>query len=134
MGSARHELHDHVRHAALRGAAIEQPRDVAMIEPREDLAFVPEALLGERAAHVGAHELDGDFGVVLIVVANRLEHIAHAAGAEHPDDAVRADALANAAATRGRGGEGLRAELVRHGVEETHRPVRASRAATAPRR
>ena len=98
MGWPRHELHDHVRHATIRGPAIEQPRDVAMVEPREDLAFGPEALLGEAAAHVGAHELDGDFGVVLIVVANRLEHIAHTAGAEQSDDAVSADALANAAA------------------------------------
>ena len=71
-------------HAAVGSAAVEQPRDVAMVEPGEDLTFGPEALLGQAAAHVGAHELDGDFGVILIVVAHRLENIAHAAGAEHP--------------------------------------------------
>ena len=46
-GLARHELHDHVGHAAVGGAAIEQPRDVAMVETREDLPFGPEALLGQ---------------------------------------------------------------------------------------
>ena len=60
-GLAGHELHDHVRHAAIGGSAIEQPRDVAVVEPRENLPLRAETLFGQAAAHVGAHELDGDF-------------------------------------------------------------------------
>ena len=120
-GLARHEFHDHVGHAAIGGATIEQPRDVAMVETGENLAFDPEAPFGELAAQVGAHELDGHFGVVLLVVANRLEHIAHAAGAQHSDDAIGTDALADAAARRAGAGEGLRAEFLRHRIEERAR-------------
>lgn len=36
--------------------------NVAVIEPSENLTLGLEALLGERVAHVGAHELDGDLG------------------------------------------------------------------------
>ena len=89
-----------------------------MVETREDLPFGLEAFLGELAAHVRAHELDRDLGVVLIVVAHRLEDVAHAAGAEHADDAIRAHAFADAARRAGRSGECLRAELVSHRIQE----------------
>ena len=35
-----------------------------MIEAGEDLPLGPEALLGVGCRDVGAHELDGDFGVI----------------------------------------------------------------------
>lgn len=42
---AIHVLHHHVRDAIGRGAAIEQTRDVAMIQPRQDLALGPQAIV-----------------------------------------------------------------------------------------
>jgi hypothetical protein len=82
-----------------------------MVQPRKNLPLGAEALLGEAAAYVGAHQLDGDLGFVLIVVTHRAKDIAHAARAEHADDAVRADALADAAAGGARGREGLGTKL-----------------------
>ncbi len=117
-GVARDQLHDHIRDAGVGGATIQQTRDIAMIEPREDLPLSPEALLGERAAHIGPHELDGDFGLVLVVIAHRFEHVTHTACAEHTHDTISADALSDAAA-RGIGShECQRAELLADGLQE----------------
>ena len=115
-GLARDELHDDVGKPLRRGATIEQPRDVAMIERRKDLTFVLEALFGEWVAHVGAHELDGDFGAVLIVIAHGLVDVAHATGADDFDQAIRADAFAGASDLTGI--DCGRAQLDRHESEE----------------
>ncbi len=115
-GLAGDEFHHHVGHAADSRAAIQQARDVAMVEAGEDLPLGSEALLGQAGTHVGAHELDGDFGAILIVIAHRVEYITHAAGAQHADDPVRANAFTNAAARGTRGGKRLGAEVGRNPV------------------
>ena len=43
------ELQDQVRLAGRRDAGVDQPRDVRVREPREDIAFAPEALLRRPA-------------------------------------------------------------------------------------
>jgi hypothetical protein len=88
-----------------------------MVQSRENLALVLEALFGRRAAHVGSHELDGDLGTVLIVVAHGSEHIAHAAGAQHPHNAPGADAFADAPLGAGFG-EGLGAKSPGHRIQK----------------
>jgi hypothetical protein len=75
-------LHRVPRHARLGDAAVEQPRDARMVEPREDLP------LGREAAHEGvvamqpaAHQLERDPHAEGAVVALGHEHLAHAARA-----------------------------------------------------
>lgn len=114
-GFAGYQFHDDVGQAGPGGAAIEQARDVAMIEGRQYLAFGLEALLGERAPHVGAHQLDGHFGLVLIVGTHCAEHIAHAARAQHAHHAIRADTLADVTVVRR--AERFVAQALGHGVE-----------------
>ncbi len=120
MGSPAHQLHDDVRRAAGGRAAVEHARNIAMIEAGQDLPLGLEALLRVFVADVGAHELDGDFRAVLVVVAHRLEYLAHATGAEYIHDPIRADALTDAARVL-RGFEGLRFEFRRHSIEKATR-------------
>ncbi len=121
-GLADDQLHHHVGRSGLRRASIEQPCDIAMVERGENLPLGPETLLGQAAAHVRAHELDGDLGVVVIVIAHCPEHVSHAAGAEDADDPVRPDALADATARGARGREGVRTKFRGDRVEESAGP------------
>ena len=51
-----------------RGAAVDQPRDVGMVQRRQDLALVAEALEQERVGEAAADDLDGDALPELAVV------------------------------------------------------------------
>ncbi len=75
MGSPMIEFHHHIRRSSLCGATIKQPRDIAVIKRGENLPLGPEAPFSEAAAHVRPHELDGDFGFVLIVGAHRSKDV-----------------------------------------------------------
>ncbi len=97
VGGDRHafdELHGEVRDAVVAGAAVEQPGDVRMLEPRQDLTFVAEALeeLG-RPRREGRH-LEGDALGERAVVALGLEHHAHSAAADLADHPVGPEACA----------------------------------------
>jgi hypothetical protein len=74
------------------GAAVDQPRDVGMLQAGEDLALSLEALDGKVGTDAAAHQLDRDLLLVLVVVPDRAEHLAHAATAHLGEDAVGADA------------------------------------------
>ena len=69
-----------------RHAAIEQTRDVRMLERREDPALVPKSLQGERAASAGADDLDGDLLLECLVGAGGEIDDAHAAMSELAED------------------------------------------------
>ncbi len=94
-------FHDEVWQAVGGRAAVEQPRDVRMFQPCQDLALGPElphALRIEQAAH----HLDGDLLQELVVVAFGEVDGAHAAFAEHAHQAVRTEAFERG---RRRGGD-----------------------------
>jgi hypothetical protein len=63
-----------------------------MIQPGKNLAFVLEA--GKNVARVlsGAHELEGDLLLVLIVSPNGTIDFSHSAGPDLLDDSVGTDA------------------------------------------
>ena len=87
-------LHDDVRRAVGGRAAVEQPRDVRMIERRQDLAFELQPALHLARQQPAPHQLDRDLLLELLVGALGEEHLAHAAAAEAAHDAIGADALA----------------------------------------
>ncbi len=87
------ELHDEVRPPVLGRAAVEKPRDVRMLEPREDPPLAREALEDLVRGHARAQELDGDALLEEAVGPLGEQHLAHPAAAEAPEHAVRADAL-----------------------------------------
>src|SRR5262249_6861614 len=82
------ELHDEVRTPVVRGAAVEEPRDVRVFEPGEDPALALEArehVLGVEAA---AQELDGDALLEETVGALAGEDVPHSAASETAGDAI----------------------------------------------
>ena len=86
-------LHHEVRLALLGRAAVDQPSDAGVLQRGRDLALVSEPLQDLRARHPGAHELDGDLLLELVVGAPRQIHLAHAAVPDLLEDLVGADAL-----------------------------------------
>ena len=113
-------LHHEVGQAVLRGAAVDQPGDIRVIQLRQDLALLPEAAHYGRRVPVASDQLDGDPLSVLLVVPLGQVDGAHAAVADLAQDPVGADA-----ATPHRLGPGLRQregphaglqKLVRRGV------------------
>ena len=88
-------LHDEVRQAVLGRAAVEQPRDVRVIEASEDLALVAEAAQHRLRIHAALDELDRDLFLVLAVGAPREIDRAHSAAADALQDFPVADGLAD---------------------------------------
>ena len=88
---ALHVLHHEVGHA-LRRAAVDQPRDVRMLERGQDLPFETESFPQLRRVAVPRRNFQRDGLLVLEVVADRLEHQAHAAVSDLADDAIGAEA------------------------------------------
>src|SRR6185503_2895008 len=64
---------------------------VGMVQAREGLALAPEAREDELDVHARAYQLDGDLGVIFVVVALGEEDGAHTATTELPDQPVRTD-------------------------------------------
>ena len=87
-GLALDELHHVVRQAVVGRAAIEQARDVGMIEAGQDLPLVPESPQDEIGIHAPLDDLDGDLLPEMIVSANSPVHRPHAPAADLFDDAV----------------------------------------------
>ena len=85
-------------------AAVEQVRDVRMIEAGEDLLFVPEAAQASasRVQCRAGHDLDRDVLVVLAVGASRQVDGAHAAASDLAHHFVGAEPAADEARLRGR--------------------------------
>src|SRR6185503_7731337 len=94
---ASDELHHEIRQAFVRGAAIDQARDVGMIEIGEDLSLGTQTLQDEVAVITRWHELDRHFLVVLSIDTARAIHLAHAAVTDERNDLVRADPLTDPA-------------------------------------
>ena len=90
-------LHDEVRQAVLGRVAVEQARDVRVIEAGEDLPLVAEAAQHGLRVHAALDELDGDLLLVLAVGAPREIDRAHPAAADPLQDLPVADDLADQA-------------------------------------
>ena len=90
------ELHHEIRDAAVGGAAVEEARDVRVIQTRENLALPAEALNDSGRVESRAHQLQRDLLLVLAIGANGREHFAHAAATELRNDVVRPDPMAHA--------------------------------------
>ena len=84
-------LHHEIREALAARAAVKQPRDVRMLESREDLALVSKALQHGVAIHAALDELDGGAHLELRIVALAKKDGAHAAATQLAHDAIRAD-------------------------------------------
>ncbi len=73
--------------------AVEQARDVRVLECREDLPLHAQAALNLRREQPAAHDLQRDALLILLIGALREVHVAHAAGAELAHDAIAAEHL-----------------------------------------
>src|SRR2546429_5251346 len=89
-------VHDEVRQTIVGRACIEQPRDIWVIEPRQDLAFRSEA--AQDLSRVGAsiQYLDRNLFLKLTISALCQEYCAHPTAAKFTDDDIRAHALSAA--------------------------------------
>ena len=98
------ELHHEIRQPLVRCAAVDQPRDVGVIEVGEDLPLGAQTLQYEVTLIAARHELDRHFLVVLRIDSARTIHLAHATVPDERDDFVRADALTDPAVDAGEQG------------------------------
>ena len=74
-------------------AAVDQLRDVRVLQPRQQFAFAAELILHVRAVHAELDQLQRDALGELAVRAFGEPHAAHAAAAEFAHQAVGADEL-----------------------------------------
>ncbi len=86
-------LHDQIGGAIRQGSAVQEVRDIGMIELGEDLPLYFEARLNRAAHGAPMHHLDRDALLEFGVGAFRKENLSHAARTQGADDAVRTDAL-----------------------------------------
>ena len=86
-----HELHHDERDAVLGRAAVDQPRDVRMLECGKDPTFRKEAFAEQAVGETAARELER--GALRKAGVGALDEIdrSHAAAAEQPDDPPAAD-------------------------------------------
>jgi len=97
-------LHDEIGGSVGQGAAVEQVRDVGVIELREDLPLRFEPRLDRAAEGAARYDLDGDLLLELGVGALGEIHLAHAAGAQGAQHPVRSDTLTAHGAEHAPGG------------------------------
>ena len=91
-GDAIDVFHDDVHGAVRQSAAVQEMRDVRMIELSEDLALDPEPRLDSSRQRPAVNDFDGYLLLELRVRPlgkENLPHAAHAQGAQHP---IRSDA------------------------------------------
>ena len=88
------EVQDQVRLARRRDAGVDQPGDVRMREPGEDVAFAAETLFAGPPDQRGVQELDRDLALEAPVAAAGEPHAAHAALAKRRFQRIGADDLA----------------------------------------
>ena len=95
-------------------AAIEQPGDVGVVEPRQDLAFGEEAAVDGGGVHPFPDELEGDALLELTVGPLGEIHHAHPAPRQLAHDPIRPDPAAHGGVVDGPLGRGR--EAVRDGI------------------
>src|SRR5262245_14021567 len=90
-GLAVDELHDKIRKAVFGLAAVYEPRDVGMIERREDLALAAEAIEDLFTVHSRANQLDRD--APMKSPGDRVRQVdgTHATGADFLEQPIAAD-------------------------------------------
>ena len=117
-GLALDVLHDEVGHAAGHGAAVDQPRDVGVIELREDLPLALEPRDAVLDAEAEPDHLDRRPALERLVHALGQVDGAHAAAADAPQDPVRPDVQARQVRAEQREpvGGGRRQEGARRGI------------------
>ena len=89
---AGHELHDEVRTPVVRGATVEERRDVRVLEPRKDLALPAKMAQDGLGSEAGVDQLEGHFTLEDPVVPNRPVDRSHAAVADLAEEPVGPDA------------------------------------------
>ena len=87
-------LHHEVRQSLGRGAAVEEARDMRMVQGREHLPLVTEAADDQVRVHAAADHLDGDRMREIAGMVAEVDR-AHAAAPEAAVDHVRADRAAD---------------------------------------
>ena len=137
-GDAVHELHHEVRRAVGGQPAIEQARDVGMLERGQHLALGAEASDDAAVAGAAPHELDRDLELVLAVGRARRRRGGPCRRARSPGSGARAPGTDRARdripGARGRGG-GRRPRTVRwKGRDPLRRPPTWPRSPRATRR
>ena len=88
------ELHGEVGLPVVAHAAVEQGRDVAMIEPRQDPPLLQEAAPHQGRGPRPLHHLDGDALAEVVVDSGGFVHRPHPALAHLATDQVRPEATA----------------------------------------
>ncbi len=130
-------LHHEVRPPILERTAFVHPRDVGVLQAREDLSLPSEALHQLGAMETRSQHFDRDFTGELLVVSKSQVHVAHAAAPEAADHVVRSD---RARALQGRGldlGRGPLEEVTRSLVrvkQREHEVQQRAVVAAAPSR
>ncbi len=94
-GLALDELHHEIRQSLRGGAAVEQSGDIGMLEARQDLALIAEALHHKGRILTDSDQLDRDLLLIRIIGSDRTVDIAHASRADLLDELVRTDVLAH---------------------------------------
>lgn len=84
-------LHDEVGEPLRRGADVQEPRDVRVVEGGKDPALGAEAAEDVVGIEPAAHELDRDVSAEVVGLVRREVDAAHPAAPEEPFDAVRPD-------------------------------------------
>ena len=92
-GLAIDVLHDEVGAAVFRRAAVEQARNIGMLEAGEDFPLGAKAAQDVISVEPAAQQLDRHLLAELSSAAHRQVHAAHSAPAEFPDDPVIPDQL-----------------------------------------
>ncbi len=109
---ARHQLHCDIRDPVVGRAAIEQARNVGMIETGQDLALVAKSFQQQRDAGAAANQLDRHLLRVEAVSSRRQVDFAHPAAADLPHQTVvaylesRAQAFGRIGVVRARAHDG----------------------------
>ncbi len=88
-------LHHEIRHAGVGEAAVDQARDVGVVEARQHLALAQEQALLDLGIESAAQKLDRDVLAEIAAFARAEKNRRHAALAEQAHEAERADALAD---------------------------------------
>src|SRR6185436_17800194 len=91
---AINKFHHEVRPSVLGRAAVEEARNVRMIERGQNLPLAHETLTHKIRIHPPPDELDGDLLLELIVIPHGFINCTHPAAPDHTRETVRADAVA----------------------------------------
>src|SRR2546423_8735191 len=85
------QLHKNVRQAFFRGAAVQEPGNIGMVEIGENLALILESRNDEIGVGLGANNLNRYLFAVLVIATRSAEHFSHAAHADFLDNSIVPD-------------------------------------------